>query len=404
MKSTILSMKSTILSLSVLLFLIISCTSKIVKKDKEFVLNGEINGQDSGQIFLQYMHDSIWQTDTTEIKKGKFVFEGKISEPSKARLRAGDDPNRVEIYIESGVMKITLQKDKFAECKMTGSKAQDDLVLLKKMVEPIYSMLEMQKKQMSNLQDSIKNSNNEHRRLQLEKKVEEIDQQWSITRESLNSTWLKFILENPKSYVAPDYLYMLEANEEILLDSLKSIFNGLDNSIQKCRIGKIISDDIRRKENIRIGAQATEFKATDLNQQVITLSKFKGKSVVLLDFWASWCIPCRAGFPHLKNLYKRYHHQGFEVIAVSTDWKRDAWITAVKQDSTEMWYHVPVAEKYAAGPSQWTKDDIIKNYFVQAIPVQLLIDKEGKIVGRWLGKSQENEEALDIKLKEIFNN
>jgi peroxiredoxin len=236
----------------------------------------------------------------------------------------------------------------------------------------------------------------------LGKKVEEINQQWSITHESLNSTRLKFILENPKSYVTPDYLHLLEANEVISLDSLKLIFNGLDNSIQKSRIGKIISDDVRRKENIRIGAQAPEFKAIDLNGQVITLSKFKGKSVVL-DFWASWCIPCRAGFPHLKNLYKQYHHQGFDVIAVSTDWKRDAWIKAVKQDSIEMWYNVAVAEKYASGPSYITKDDIYKNYFVQAIPVQLLIDKEGKIVGRWLGKSQENEDALDKELKEIFN-
>lgn len=396
-------MKSTVLHHLVFIFLITSCTSQIVKNDKEFVLNGEINGQDSGRIFLQYVPDSTWVTDTTAIKNGKFIFKGKIAEPSRARLKTGDDLNSVDIFIVSGKMKIVLQKDKFAECQMTGSKAQDELVSLKKMEEPIYSMLEMQKKQKSNLEDSIKNSTKEHMRLQLEKKVEEIDREWSITRERIDSIWHKFVLENPKSYVTPYYLQTLEVNEVISLDSLKSIFNGLDNSIQKSYYGKLISDDIRRKENIRIGAQAPKFKAIDLNGQVITLDKFKGK-IVVLDFWASWCIPCRAGFPHLKNLYKQYHHKGFEVIAVSTDWNRDAWKKAVKQDSIEMWYHVPVAQKYVAGRSYWTRDDIIKNYFVQAVPVQLLIDKEGKIVGRWLGKSQENEDALDKELKEIFNN
>lgn len=397
-------MKSTVLHYLILILLITSCTSQIVKNDREFVLNGEINGQDSGQVFLQYVPDSTWVTDTAAIKNGKFLFKGKIAEPSKARLKYGDDLNSVDIYIEPRKMKIVLQKNKFAECQMTGSKAQDELVLLKKMEEPIHSILEMQKKQKSNLEDSIKNSTNEHVRLQLEKKVEEIKQKWSMTCESSDSIWLKFVLENPKSYVTPYYFYMLEGNNEVIsLDSIKSIFNGLDNSIQNSYYGKLISDDIRRKENIRIGAQAPEFKVIDLNGQVITLSKFRGK-IVLLDFWASWCIPCRAGFSHLKNLYKQYHHQGFEVIAVSTDRNREAWTMAVKQDSIEMWYHVPATEKYAAGPSQWTKDDIIKNYFVRAVPVQLLIDKEGKIVGRWHVKSQENEDTLDKELKKIFNN
>jgi len=396
-------MKSTILYQLTLLFLITSCTTPVIKKDKEFVLNGEINGQDSGRIFLQYVPDSTWVTDTAAIKNGKFIFKGKITEPSRAILKSEDDLNRVEIYIEPGEVKIELQKDKFVECQMTGSKAQDELVSLKKMEEPIDSILEMIKKQRSNIADSIKNSTNEHMRLQLEKKVEEIDQQWSIAREGLDSIELKFVLENPKSHVAPYYLYHLELNEVISLDSLKSIFNGLDNSIQKSYYGTLISDDIRRKKNIRIGAQAPEFKVIDLNGQVITLGKFKGK-IVVLDFWASWCIPCRAGFPHLKNLYKRYHHHGFEVIAVSIDRNKEAWTKAVKQDSIEMWYHVPAAERYVDGRSYWTKDDIIMNYFVQGVPAQLLIDKEGKIVGRWLGKSQEKEDALDKKLKKIFNN
>ena len=93
----------------------------------------------------------------------------------------------------------------------------------------------------------------------------------------------------------------------------------MDNSLKESRYGKNIIEDIRKKENIRLGTQAPDFKATDLNQQTVTLSQFKGRSVVLMDFWASWCVPCRQSIPHLKTLYRKYHSKGFEVIAVWTD-------------------------------------------------------------------------------------
>ena len=73
---------------------------------------------------------------------------------------------------------------------------------------------------------------------------------------------------------------------------------------RKAVMAKILLRIIRKKENIRIGAQAPDFKATDINQQTLTLSQFKGKSVVLLDFWASWCVPCRESLPHLKTIYE----------------------------------------------------------------------------------------------------
>lgn len=170
-------------------------------------------------------------------------------------------------------------------------------------------------------------------------------------------------------------------------------------------MAKILQRISEKKDNIRIGNQAPDFKATDLNQQTVTLSQFKGNSVVLLDFWASWCIPCRQSIPHLKTLYKKYEPKGFEVIAVWKDdfGERKGWIEAVKQDSTEMWYHIPVAEKYPCMPDQLTNDDIYKNYFVQTIPQQILIDKNGKIIYRHVGYSKESEEALEKQLSEIFD-
>ena len=148
---------------------------------------------------------------------------------------------------------------------------------------------------------ALKIQKNGSAKILLEKKSEEIDKLWSQTIKKIDSIQIKFVLENPKSFLTVVYLHMLKAKEVISLDSAKSIFNGLDNSLKKSSYGKYIIEDIRKKENIRIGAQAPDFKATDLNQQTVTLSQFKGKSVVLLDFWASWCVPCRESITTFEN-------------------------------------------------------------------------------------------------------
>jgi peroxiredoxin len=157
-------------------------------------------------------------------------------------------------------------------------------------------------------------------------------------------------------------------------------------------------------ENIKIGAFAPDFKALDINNQIVTLSQFKSKNIVILDFWASWCVPCRNSIPFLKNLYNKYNFDGLEIIAVSQDLDKDAWLSAIEQDSTESWYHIPIAEKYSQGPKYFTKEDIYSNYFIQAIPVTILINYDGKIIGRWMGESRENEEQLERKLKELAEN
>jgi peroxiredoxin len=173
-------------------------------------------------------------------------------------------------------------------------------------------------------------------------------------------------------------------------------------AIRNSRYGKDIGEHIRKKGNTQIGMSAPDFKATDINQQTITLNQFKNKNVVLLDFWASTCVPCRKNIPFLKEIYYKYHSKGLEIVAVTVDEDRNAWLSAIKHDSTEMWFHIPVAEQYAKGPDFVTNDDIDKNYFIQGIPVTMLIDKYGKIAGRWDGETLDNNELLENKLNSLL--
>jgi alkyl hydroperoxide reductase subunit AhpC len=395
-------MKTSISIFVVVITLISSCSYQPDKHAKKFILQGEINYQDSGIIVLQYVLNNTFIHDTAKINEGNFIFTGRIFEPIKAELDGGNGLNRVQVYLEPRKMKIVLFKDKFAEFKMTGSKTQNEFDLLNRMEKPLNEKLSKLKERLSRFNDSINDLKTSPDKLILGKKTEEIETQWSQSRKDLDSIWLKFVLENKKSYVTPFYLRLLETREVISLDSIKSIFNGLENSIQQSKYGKFIIEDIRKKENIRLGAQAPDFKAIALNQQTITLSQFNGRSIVLLDFWASYCIPCRKNIPRLKTIYNKYHSKGFEVIAVSLDENKEAWTDAVKKDSTEMWYHIPIAKEWPNGPI--TNDDVFQNYYYKAIPEQMLIDKNGKIINILIGESIKNEESLDRLLSQIFDN
>ena len=394
-------MKTPLSIFLVTLILTCSCSTQADKNSNNFTLQGEINGQDTGKISLRYVFNNAYVLDTAKINNGKFIFNGKILEPTEAELNGENELNRVFVYLEPGKMTITLSKYKFSEFKMTGSKTQTEFEFLNKMEEPIYERLLILKEQGKKYDDSIKISEAGPAKLLLEKKAEVIDSLWSETSEELDPIELKFVLEHPKSFLTPFYLLRLEEKEVISIDSVKSIFNGFDNSLKISRYGIFISEDIRKKENIRTGNQAKNFKATDLNHQIVTLSQFKGKNVVLLEFWASWCNPCRESIPELKAIYNKYHEKGLEIIAVSIDEKRDEWVNAIKNLNIDKWYNIQVAEKWPYGP--WTDLDIQSNYYYHGIPYQILIDKNGKIIDQFDGYSKENEESLDIILYQIFD-
>lgn len=396
-KTFIFLLECSIISIS-------SCNSEEDKVFKTFILNGEINGQDSGMIVLIYRPDEKIVYDTVLIQNNKFVFIGKIHEPTRAELNGGKDLKRVFFYLEPGKMKISISKEKYKDFKITGSKTQKDFDLLQKLEEPFHKRISFLRKLYQNISDSLKNSNDKSAELILVKKAEETENQLYQTRKKIDSIEIKLVLENPKSFLSVVILYNLAGKETISLDSVKYILNKLDISLKKSIYGRTITEDIRKKENTLIGGQAPDFRATDLNNNTVTLSQFKGKSVVLLDFWASWCSPCREGIPHLKRVYNLYHSKGFEVIAVSLDMKREEWIEAVSQDSTGIWYHIPVAEKYADGPNHFSDNDIYQNYFVVSIPFRILIDKNGRIIEKFVGESEENAEHLDKLLYEIFDN
>ncbi|MBK8884331.1 MAG: DUF4369 domain-containing protein [Bacteroidales bacterium] len=193
--------------------LVFSCTSQTDKNSEKFTLKGEINSQDTGIIILEYFSDPTLIIDTAEIKNGKFLFNGKILEPTHASLYGRNYLELARIYIEPQKMKIFVFKDKPLGSKMTGSKTQTEYDLLIKMEEQIYERLSELKTKGIIINDSLKKLQDGTVKLLLEKKREEIDSLWSETQEELDPIELKFVLENPKSFVTLDYLPRLESKK-----------------------------------------------------------------------------------------------------------------------------------------------------------------------------------------------
>lgn len=392
-------MKSSIYYLLIFFSLVLSNCSHPEKPNKSFTLIGKINGLDTGKIVLRFFPDSNSVFDTARISNGEFIFKGTINEPLNAELDAGNDSNKTSFYIEPAVMKIFLTRNKFSEFKMSGSITQEEYELIDRLGANNYkNRRSLQDASFKNL-ELINNTNNEETKKQLEKENEELDKQIEQSINNDFKIWLDFIKAHPNSYLSPLYLLMLREREYLTFDSTKSLFNSLDIKVKVSKYGLHTTEFLKIQEKTQIGATAPDFNAIDINDQPISLAQFRGKKVILIEFWASWCHPCRSSFSFLKSLYKKYNSKGFEIIAVSNfDLNKDSWKSAIRQENIENFRHLATIFQR----DKPINKDILRDYPLSPIPVSFLIDKSGKIVGSWKGYSPENEKLLDNKLEELL--
>jgi thiol-disulfide isomerase/thioredoxin len=353
-----------------LLFFLLSaafCRTQSATINRQFIFNGKIIGQINGIISLTYNDENgIKKIISSNLKNGKFHFKGFLSEPTLAILRgdiksrADDDPNAVSIYLEPGSMKALARKNHFKEIKITGSKSQNE-----------YEMLQME--------------------------YEAIDSKSELAYEKFSKLNYKFITTHPDSYISAFQLALYKTRWP--LDSVRLLYIHLSLPVQKSFYGKEIAESISQIDNNTTGKIAKQFSAISITEDSISLHNFKGR-YVLLDFWASWCVPCRQSNPHYIELFKKYHNHGFEIIGISDDYHIDAWKAAIEKDKVGIWYNILSGFKMNktgdVDESQW----ISKKFGVQVLPTKILVDRSGMIIGRYTGT--EEEPALDKKLSEIF--
>ncbi|HWV69222.1 TlpA disulfide reductase family protein [Chitinophaga sp.] len=202
-----------------------------------------------------------------------------------------------------------------------------------------------------------------------------------------------FFNSHPNSLYSMYMLYRMQAIME--LDSLKTTYNKMGSAAKNNVYAKFIGNRIASLEATAVGQPAIPLRKKDMDGREVSLETLKGR-YVLLDFWGSWCHPCRASHPHLKELYGKYKAEGFEIVGIasengSAEKCRKVWLDAIKMDGIN-WVNVLNNE----GIEQF---DAVTAYGVSAFPTKILLDKEGKIIGRWIGGEAKE---LDVKLKEVF--
>ena len=356
----------------------------------QFDLNGTVNGVNTGLMYLYYSNSKGARVkDSSIISNGKFSFKGKIDEPTMAYLALKEETRNqnhsTDFFMEPSVMTVTLPLNKFSDAKFAGSKTQAQYAALQTKKQKIQDRWKVV---MDTLSAVNKRSN-----VQFQELKNWVLQPYHAEMEELDYA---FFASHPQSPVTANMLRYYVSS--LPLDSLQMYYDKLGKKVQETNDGKDLANEIEKLRGGSPGSIAKNFTATDINGKELSLSDFKGK-YVLLDFWASWCVPCRAGNPHLKELYSKYKDKGIEFIGVSDDDRNhDAWHKAVEKDGLP-WRHVLRGfDMEKLMNNEPNEKDISEKFGIHTLPTKILIDRSGKIIGRY----SEDEGPLDTKLKEIF--
>ena len=204
----------------------------------------------------------------------------------------------------------------------------------------------------------------------------------------------KFMDKNPKAYITALLLKQMAGSGKMEIAEIKTRFEKLDEKVKKSKDGKELSDMIKQNEvqeaakaKVETGKTAPDFTANTPDGKKMSLKEAMGK-VTVIDFWASWCKPCRLENPNVVALYNEYHSQGLNIIGVSLDKDGDKWKEAIAADKLT-WNHV-------SNLKYWD-EPIAKQYGVQSIPATFILDANGKIVAKDL-----RGDALKAKVKELL--
>ena len=345
-----------------------------------YVLKGEFKGAGNGRaVLLMSSEGQRVISDTVEMKGGKFVFEGEVPDAGWATVVVepeGKEGVRMMLALENSRIEMrgdwnNLGMDENEELavlgmQIIGSKNQD-----------VYEQVEGQYKAVKELPEFTKFAEILEKVLETPEILEDTTFYWEYKKgydvwiARVKKEQLKIMAANPSvEMVAYELGYM---KDNMTLEQLEQVFGQFDVKVQQSKWGKAIRESIELRQRIEPGRLAPEFTLARRDSSLVSLADYRGK-VVVLYFWASWCRPCRASFPWVREFYEEYREKGVEIIGVSIDENKASWEKALDEERLPWPQVIDEIEK---GRSR-----VGGLYHVLAVPMFVVVDKEGKIVVR----------------------
>ncbi|HJT73894.1 MAG TPA: TlpA disulfide reductase family protein [Chitinophaga sp.] len=366
------------------------CAPLIGQAQSSYTIKGKVGKLDKpAKAYLYYKVKGQNFVDSSDIRKGLFTFKGKSVGIREANVRVKhtdlpDNPvmrpqeDVLALFIEDRTIEL-IAKDSIKHAVIKGSPANDENVKVTALLKPYY--------------DKYKVLNDEYKVQPEEKKKDSaylasLDTRANAVQEEIIGVKMKYVKANPAKYMALMAFNSTLPPEFNAVEAEKN-FNQLDSNIRKTELGEEVLAKILKVKKTQEGAPAPDFTQNDVNGKPVKLSDFRGK-YVLLDFWASWCGPCRRENPNVVKAYNAYKDKGFTVLGVSLDKPadREKWLGAIEKDGLT-WTQVSDLKAW--------ENEAAKLYDVNAIPMNFLIDPQGRIIAKYL-----RGEELDSKLKMLL--
>ena len=360
----------------ILILVLLSAGCHIREKgNNEFHITGHIEGLDMGSVVMKRRVQGKWITvDSTSIDSGKFKLKGRLVTPEMCYIFIADSLPPIRLFTENTDITVETKTDSIPYAYIKGSTCQDQLV-------EYNDQMQVYNNQLNTIyyeyQQAIQERNKQ--------KQDELDKKFDEVSEQQKEAGIRYVKENSRSFIVP-YLTWGTLLYDLNLDEMEDLVNSFDPSLSESIYVKQLISYIDIKKKVSVGQPMTDIILPDTTGADFAASRLTG-NVILINFWASWCLPCREENPDMISIYNNFKGQGFEIVGISLDEDPEEWKKAIVEDRI-FWYHISDLQGWNnTGATQ---------YGVRSLPHNVLIDREGTIAA----KNIRGNELLE-KIKEL---